>query len=88
MQKINDSRKKIINIFGGLFAITWGGFWAYCFYTAPRIPSEGVGRIYDVNFHGTSIYLTRWEYLTLLAIPIFFICIGILSAVYLRIRRD
>lgn len=87
MQELSNQRKKILNIFGGLFAISWGGFWIYCFYYAPRSAVEEAGRIYELNFHGTGLFLTRAEYFTLYGIPIVFALIGVVSAILLRLGR-
>ncbi len=73
---------------GLAFVIIWLGFAGYCYETAPRIPIEESNRVYPINYHGTSIYLNKFEYVTLFAIPGAFLLLGIVSAIFMNNKKS
>jgi hypothetical protein len=78
---------RISSYVGGLFASVWLGFWAYCYLVAPRQPAEDLGRVFELDNHGTILYLTKFEYYTFYGIPVTFFMFGLISYFYLKIKR-
>ena len=78
--------KRISTAFGLAWIILYGGFWIYLYEYAPRVPIEASNRIYAVNNHGAFLYLNKTEYITLYAIPITFLLIGVVSAIVMKIQ--
>jgi hypothetical protein len=77
---------RVSSIVGASFAVIWLGFWVYCYKVAPRFPVEAVGRIYELNSHGTSLYLNKFEYYTFYGIPIVFLLFGIITAILMKYK--
>ncbi len=64
--------------------IFWWGLDEYCRITAPRVPNQEQGRIYEKDYHGTIIYLNRTEYILMFALP----GTGFLIFVYMMISQS
>lgn len=87
MQKIEKSRLRISTWCGGIFGVSWLIVGQYCYFHATRYPIEETGRIFAMNFHGTVLYLTGAEYYTFYGIPVFFLAIGLITALAIRFGR-
>jgi|tagenome__1003787_1003787.scaffolds.fasta_scaffold20657487_2 hypothetical protein len=74
------------SIVGGTFALIWFGFWEYCYQVGSRFPDQTNGRVFDINYHGTIIYLSQTEYYILYAIPVTGLLIGVISALIIKLR--
>jgi hypothetical protein len=72
---------------GGFFASIWLGFWGYCYITAPRHPIEDLGRVFELDNHGTILYLNKFEYYTFYGLPVALLIFGIISYLYLKLRK-
>jgi hypothetical protein len=77
---------RISSIFGGGFAIIGLGFYLYCYKVASRFPEEATGRIYEFDYHGTLLYLNKFEYYTLIGIPITALLFGIVTAILMKYK--
>jgi hypothetical protein len=86
ISKMISQRLRISSYVGLTFGIIWGGFWYYCYFTAPRMPLPEQNRVYPLNAHGTLIYLNFAEHITLWIIPISFLLIGAVSAIMIKMH--
>ena len=77
---------RISSIFGGSFAIIGLSFYLYCYNVASRFPIESAGRIYEFDYHGTLLYLNKFEYYTLYGIPITALLFGIVTAILMKLK--
>ncbi len=78
---------RISQVFGAVFFISWLGAWEYCHAYGSKVPLEGIDPSYSINYHGTILYVTPIAYLVLWGIPVFFVSIGIISAIIMKLRK-
>ena len=55
-------------VIGGISGLTSLFFWTYYDYTRPRAADPATGRLYALNTHGSIVYLTQAEHLSIRAL--------------------
>jgi hypothetical protein len=83
-----EKRLKYASIIGPIICLILFGSWAYCLYSGRSTPNEVTNRIYEVNFHGTILYVNGLAYYSLWGIPVAALVAGIVSAIVIKYRRS
>jgi len=63
-----------------LMAIAWFLYAIYLGHSAPDTADLASGHTYELNFHGTSVFVTRWQYYGYFSMPVLWGLMGAFGA--------
>jgi hypothetical protein len=72
MDKNSDKKEKFfykLTFIGIFIVLSWWGLDEYLRMNAPRVLNQEQGKIYEKNYHGTTIYLNLTEHILVYALP-------------------
>jgi hypothetical protein len=83
-QSAEHGVRRIILIIAAVAVFTGTGLLLYIDYGAglPSIPDASTGRIFEINVHGSILYVTKWEY----CVPKIFLYGGVIVGFLARLK--